>query len=110
MFITRWGKVLHISLFDLVTFSFQLFDGFPQIHGIPHDHGIRHEIQTGRLIELIFGMTFANLPFIGDEQVLPERVQGFALIELLTDLATILLTAQIPQDEVRFDEPPVFPQ
>lgn len=102
--------MLHISLLNAMTFSLQLFDGFPQIDGIPDDHGIRHQIQTGRLIELVFGMTFADLPFIGHEQIPPQRMQGFTLVELLTDLAAIFLTAQIPEDEVRFDEPPVFLQ
>ena len=100
--------MLHISLLNLVTFSLQLFDGFPHIHGIPHDHSIRHESQTGRLIELIFGMTCADLRFIGHEQLPPQCVQGFALVQLLTDLATVCLTAQIPQDKVRFNEPTIF--
>jgi hypothetical protein len=99
--------MLHISLLHLVTCSLQLFDGFPHIHGLPHDHRIRHEIQTGRLIELIIGMTCADRRFIGHEQIPPQCVQGFALVQLLTDLATVFLTAQIPQDKVRFNEPTI---
>ena len=64
MFITRWRKMPHIGFLDPVTFSLQLCNRFPHIHGISHDHGIGHKIQTGSPIELIFGMTFVNLPFI----------------------------------------------
>jgi hypothetical protein len=53
-------------------------------------------------------VAFADLRFIGHEQIPPQCVQGFALVKLLTDLATVFLTAQIPQDKVRFNEPTIF--
>lgn len=55
-------------------------------------------------------MGLAKLSFIGHEKLAPQRRQGFTLVKWLTDLATLLLAAQIAQDKVRFDESAIFRQ
>jgi hypothetical protein len=47
-----------------------------------NNRGVRDQVQTGRLVELIFRGTFANLRLIRDEQVTPQRAQSLAFVEL----------------------------
>jgi hypothetical protein len=95
--------MLDIGLVNLPAFTPQLLDRFPHIDRIPDHHRIRHQIQAGGLIELIVGMAFADLRFIGHEEKPAERVQRLALIQLPVDLTPELLTAQIAKNYVELN-------
>src|SRR5262249_2736118 len=60
--------------------------------------------QTAGLIELSFVMAFANMCFIGDEQISAKSVQRFSFVELPIDLTPEFFTAKILQNEVCFDQ------
>jgi hypothetical protein len=55
---------------------------FSMLPALLNNRGVRDQVQTGRLVELIFRGTFANLRLIRDEQVTPQRAQSLAFVEL----------------------------
>jgi hypothetical protein len=63
-----------------VIFGTELVQHRLHVHRIPDDHGVRDEIEAPRLVGLGFLFLPANDAFVGHEEKIPERVQGFAFV------------------------------
>ena len=94
--------MLNIVFVEFVTFTLQLFDGGLHIDRIPNRNGVDDQIQAGCLIQLIFLMTLTDSSLIGDKDIAPEGVQGFAFIQLNRDALLIFRALQIFQDKKSF--------
>ena len=68
MFTTGGRKMFYFVFVNFISFISELFQNCLKIDSIPNGDSVDDQIQTSRLIQLVFVITFANLPFIGDEQ------------------------------------------
>ena len=68
------------------------------LHGL---NGVRDEIEAPRLVGLGFLLLPANDAFVGHEEKIPERVQGFAFVELGIDPPAVVFILQVAQDKER---------
>jgi hypothetical protein len=78
------------------------------VDGIPDNHCIRQDIQTGRLVVLVFLIFLRHGTIADKEQKLPQLVQSLAFVELGVHPVTQGLVLQVTQDKDRFDEPPIL--
>jgi hypothetical protein len=78
------------------------------VDGIPYNHRIRQDIQTGRLVVLVFLIFLRHGTIADKEQKLPQLVQSLAFVELGVHPLTQGVVLQVPQDKDRFDEPPIL--
>src|SRR5579859_5816267 len=88
----------------------QVRDRIHHIDRVPGYDGIDHQIETTGLVGLIFGLVPPNVALIGKEEKLPERMQGFPLIELRVDAPPIVRALQIAQDEEGLHQATIFLQ
>ena len=65
---------------------------------------------TPGLIGLIFGLVSPNVALIGKEEKLPERMQGFPLVELGVNAPSIIRALQIAKDEEGLHQTTIFLQ
>ena len=72
-----------------IAFRPKLFNRRRHIHGIPGDDGIGEQIETPGLIGLFFFLLAPDRAFVGKEEELPQRMEGFAFIELRVDTPPI---------------------
>ena len=80
------------------------------VHRIPDDHRVRDEIEAPCLVGLSFLLLTANDTFVGHEEKISERVQGFALVELGIDPSAVVFILQVAQDKERLDQAAIFLQ
>ena len=62
------------------------------VYRIPNDHGVRDESEAPRLVGLGFLLLPANDAFVGHEEKIPERVQGFGFCRLIISIGNRLTT------------------
>src|SRR4051812_21426396 len=72
-------------------------------HGdrVPRDHTVGQQVQAHRLVHLFLLLPPPDLAPAGEEQELPQRVQGLALVNLGVDPPPELFALQVSQDEDR---------
>lgn len=68
---------------------------------------MRQDIQTGRLVVLVFLIFLRHGTIADKEQQLPQLVQSLACVALGVHPLTQGLVRQVPQEKDRFDEPPL---
>jgi hypothetical protein len=86
----RRGQMDQILFVDGTTLGTEVVEHRLDIHGISHHHGIGQEIETHCLIRLGFLVFAANDAHVGDEEEIPQGVEGFTFIELGIDTAAVL--------------------
>ena len=86
----------------------EVLDRPRHVHRVSDDDRVGHQVEAADLNELVFVLALADLPRVGKEQEPPERMQGFAPVELPVNLPTENLIREVAQDEDRLDQAAVL--
>src|SRR3989442_16003372 len=97
-----------ITVCYCMPFRSQVRNRIHHIDRVPGHYGIGHQIETTGLVGLIFGLVAPNVALIGKEEKLPERMQGFPLVELGVNAPSIIRALQIAKDEEGLHETTIF--
>ena len=68
-----------------IPFRPELLDRRRHVDRVPGDHGIGQQVQAPRLVRLLLLLLPPDRALVGEEQELPQGVQGLALVELGVD-------------------------
>lgn len=95
--IPRGREVRDVDIGDRDALATESRDHFVHVDGVPGDDRIDDEIEAARLVRLLLLVTATHLALVCEEEVVPQCVKGFALVDLRADPPTVVLAVDVAE-------------
>ena len=110
MLIAGRGEPGDVLLVHRLALRPETFDHSGHVDRVPGHHRVGHQVQAPRLVPQFLLLLLPERALVGEEQELPQAVEGLALVELAEDPPPVILALEVTEDEDRLDQAAVLLQ